>query len=131
MNETPIPGGQLERAILEALWDRPCASAREVHGVVGAAESLAYTTVATVLDRLHAKGLVTRDLVGRAFVYRAAVARASVEQAQVRALLAKLLGPSPRPAVAALVEAVEALDPALLDDLARAVAARRRSRRGP
>ena len=33
----------------------------------------AYTTVATVLTRLHAKGLVEREPVGRAFVYRAIV----------------------------------------------------------
>jgi BlaI family penicillinase repressor len=130
MDETPIPGGELERAIMEALWEKGCASAREVQVVVGAAQGLAYTTIATVLDRLCIKGLVARDRVGRAFVFRPAHARAAVEHAHARAMLERLLGPSPRPAVAALVEAVEAIDPTLLDDLARLVEARRRTRRG-
>ena len=34
---------------------------------------LAYTSVATVLGRLHAKGLVRRSEAGRAFEYEAAV----------------------------------------------------------
>lgn len=34
---------------------------------------LAYTSVATVLNRLHAKGLVERQMSGRAFRYRATV----------------------------------------------------------
>lgn len=37
---------------------------------------LAYTSVATVLGRLQAKGLVEREGLGRAFVYRAAVSEA-------------------------------------------------------
>ena len=36
-------------------------------------DDLAYTTVMTVLARLSAKGVVTRERVGRAFVYRAVV----------------------------------------------------------
>ena len=45
-------------------------------------------------------------------------------------LLGRLFGDAPRPAIAMLVEAVESLDPELLDELGRAVTARRRSRRG-
>jgi len=45
--------------------------------------------------------------------------------------LSKLLGSAPRPAVATLVEAMESLDPSLLDELERAVSARRERRDGP
>lgn len=39
---------------------------------------LAYTSVATVLGRLHAKGLVERSSQGRRFVYRPAVTEAEL-----------------------------------------------------
>jgi hypothetical protein len=47
-----------------------------------------------------------------------------------RLAVKKLLGSRPRATVAALVEAVDPVDPLLLDELERAVAARRRSRDG-
>ena len=126
----PWPGGELEYAVLAQLWELGFASARELHGRVGEPDGLVYTTTAKVLDRLHAKGLVTRERVGKAFVYRPAIPRDTVERARATAMLRRLLGPEPLPAIATLVAAVESVDPELLDELARAVAARRRSRRG-
>ena len=126
----PLPGGQLEYAVLAALWQLESASAREVHEIVGRPSDLAYTTTATVLDRLHRKGLVTREKIGRAFVYRSRQTRDTVERDRARTTLGQLLGQEPRPAIATLVDAVESIDPDLLDELARAVKTRRRKRRG-
>jgi predicted transcriptional regulator len=125
-----LPGGELEYAVLFSVCELGAASAREVHLQVGAAAGLAYTTIAKVLERLQAKGLVTRKRKGMAFVYRPRIARRVIEFARARVSLSKLLGPAPRPAVATLVEAMESLDPGLLDELERAVAARRRPRDG-
>jgi predicted transcriptional regulator len=104
-------------------------STRDLHERVGAPQGLAYTTVAKVLDRLHAKGLVRRERRGRVHVYHPAVPQDEVERLRAQAAVTKLFGNAPQPAMAGLVDAVEAVDPALLDELARAVAKRRRSRR--
>ena len=125
-----LPGGELEYAVLFSVCELGAASARDVHLQVGAAAGLAYTTIAKVLERLQAKGLVARKRKGMAFVYRPRIARRVIECARARVSLSKLLGPAPRPAVATLVEAMESLDPGLLDELERAVAARRRPRDG-
>jgi len=130
MKKLRLPGGGLEYAVLARLWELGAASARELHGWVGEPAGLVYTTTAKVLDRLHEKGLVARERKGKAFTYRAKVAREVVEQARARTALQQLLGSRPHAAVAALVEAVESLDPLLLDELERAVAARRRSQHG-
>jgi len=106
------------------------ASAPELHARVGEPRSLAYTTTATVLNRLHAKGLVTREKVGKTFLYRANMKRERLERARVKQALVQLLGPEPLAPMATLVDAVESMAPELLDELARLVAARRRSRRG-
>ena len=130
MKRIPLPGGDLEYAVLAKLWELGTASARDIHEFIGKPARLVYTTTAKVLDRLHDKGLVTRERKGKAFVYRAKVAREVVEHARARNLLSRLLGARPHTTVAALVEAVESLDPQLLDELERAVAARRRSKHG-
>jgi BlaI family transcriptional regulator, penicillinase repressor len=126
-----LPGGDLEYAVLAALFEMGRASARQIHARVGAPSGLAYTTIATVLDRLHAKRLADRELKGKAFIYRPGVRRRALELARARQAVERLLGPEPRPAMAALVDAVESTDPDLLDELAKLVAARRRGRHGP
>ncbi|MBA3289046.1 MAG: BlaI/MecI/CopY family transcriptional regulator [Acidimicrobiia bacterium] len=67
---TRRPDGALERDVLAALWTGEHAlTPGEVLARLDG--TLAYTTVATVLGRLHGKGLVERRLDGRAFRYRA------------------------------------------------------------
>jgi predicted transcriptional regulator len=67
--------GELERSVMEVLWDRgePCVVRDVVREL--SARDLAYTTVMTVLDRLAKKGVVRRQLVGRAWRYEAASSR--------------------------------------------------------
>jgi predicted transcriptional regulator len=112
------------------LWEFGSASARDIHTQVGEPERLVYTTTAKVLDRLHAKRLVSRERKDMAFIYRPRVARAVVDGARARAFLTRLLDPAPRSAVSTLVDAMESLDPKLLDELAELIATRRRSRHG-
>ncbi|ANH40443.1 Transcriptional regulator BlaI [Nocardioides dokdonensis FR1436] len=68
--------GQLEAAVMDRLWswDRS-ASVRDVLEDLTKERPLAYTTVMTVMDNLHRKGLLLREKRGRAFVYRAASSR--------------------------------------------------------
>jgi predicted transcriptional regulator len=152
-----LPADDLEYAVLAKLWELDAASVREVHERLGKPEGLVYTTIAKVIDRLRGKGLVERKRSGKAFVYRSTVARDDVERARAHDAVSRLLGPvprthavsrplgpaprthdpvsrllglTPRAAVAALVDAVDTVDPLLLEELERAVAARRRSKRG-
>ena len=125
-----MPGGDLEYAVLAAVWDAGSASAPDVHAAVGVPRGLAYTTVAKVLDRLRAKRLLARRRVGKAFVYTARVRREQLERARAGDVLRRLLGPEPVPAIAALVDAIKDIDPELIEELSRQVSARRRSRRG-
>lgn len=63
--------GSLELAVLRALWTEHPSTVRTVLDEVNGQrdEDLAYTSVMTVLDRLHDKGLVTRARFGRAYEY--------------------------------------------------------------
>lgn len=125
-----LPADDLEYAVLAELWQLGAASVRELHDRLGARQGLVYTTTAKVIDRLRQKGLVQRQRRGNAFVYRSRVAREEVERARARNAVTRLLGATPRAAVAALVEAVDNVDPELLEELERAVRARRRTKDG-
>jgi len=66
--------GELERAIMEVLWRTDSAlTVRQVSN--GLPQSLAHTTVMTVLDRLAKKGFARRERDGRAWRYRPAATR--------------------------------------------------------
>lgn len=120
------PGGKLEHAVLVALWELGEMAAPSIHERIGVPLDLAYTTTAKVLERLLAKGLVQRQPQGKTFVYSAVAERPATERARVGKLLDAILGAAPRPAIATLVDAVEELDPGLLDELSRLIEARRR-----
>ncbi|MCX5401749.1 BlaI/MecI/CopY family transcriptional regulator [Streptomyces sp. NBC_00102] len=63
------PAGELEAGVMAALWsaDGP-QTAAQVQGRLDA--PLARTTVATILSRLHEKGMVARSEMGRGYAYR-------------------------------------------------------------
>ncbi|WP_255945550.1 BlaI/MecI/CopY family transcriptional regulator [Streptomyces odontomachi] len=62
------PAGELEASVLAALWaGREPMSAAQVRTALP--QSLARTTVATLLARLHDKGAVKREEGSRGFVY--------------------------------------------------------------
>lgn len=67
--------GELERAIMDVLWENPePLTVRQVSGRL-TDRDLAHTTVMTVLDRLAKKGFARRERDGRAWRYRAAESR--------------------------------------------------------
>jgi predicted transcriptional regulator len=67
--------GPLEGAVMDRIWKRGPLTVRDVVDEVGRSRGLAYTTVMTVMVRLHAKGLLVRKREGKTYVYRAAFTR--------------------------------------------------------
>ncbi len=105
--------GALERTVMDVLWRAETSlSVREVQAALedeaadGSGRDLAYTTVMTVLDRLGAKEMVTRERDGRAFRYLPARSR---EQATAELLHAALDDSGDR--TAALVHFARTVDP--------------------
>ena len=78
--------GSLESEVLAALWaaGRPLTAGEVVDAVGG---DLAYTTVQTILTRLHAKGAVRRELTGRAHAYTPLLDDAGLAADRMRAML--------------------------------------------
>lgn len=84
-----IPDSELD--VIKVLWDRGEGTVREILETLKAAgRQWSYATVATLLDRLEGKGMVTSDRSELAFVYRPAISAADVRQKRVSNLVDKL-----------------------------------------
>jgi len=112
--------GDLQLAILRALWDRGEAPVTEVHEALRD-RGLALTTIATMLRKMEEKGLVAHRDQGRQFFYRAEVDPELVQRNLVGDLVTRLFDGDPMALVNHLLRAGE-IDINELDDLRKAVA---------
>ena len=110
-----IPDSELD--VLKVLWDRGQATVREVLETLRAAgRQWSYATVATLLDRLETKGIVTSDRSELAFVYRPAITSQEVRQKRVTNLVDKLYQGEPGLLVLHLLKA-HPLDPGMAKEV--------------
>ncbi len=113
---------KLERRVLDALWGGGEWSVRQIREEVDPA--LAYTTFATVLDRLHDKGEVDRAKVDGAWRYSASRSREEALAAEVGRVLQRAAG-APEPLLVAFLDQMERADPEALLRLEKLLKARR------
>ena len=98
--------GDLERAVMDVLWDLDPdqqVTVREVHSHLSGARDVAYTTVMTVMDRLARKEMVVQHRAGRAYLYQARASRAEMTADLMRGTLADLGSSERGPALVAFV----------------------------
>ncbi len=82
--------GDLQLAIMHVLWQRGEATVAEVREAIQGYRPLAYTTVATMLSKMEAKGYVRRSSRGRTNRYKPAIEQATVQRSMVRSLARSL-----------------------------------------
>ena len=82
--------GDLQLRIMKVLWANEEATVADVHKRLGDESELAYTTVATMLRKMEARGLVKHRMEARSFIYRAAVAEEAVSRGMADHLLERL-----------------------------------------
>lgn len=98
--------GELEAAVMEALWAEPRKTVNEVEERLRRRREIAHTTVLTTLDRMHRKGYLTREKLGKAFVYAPRYTREEFERGVAQEVLGALLGQFTEPALSAFVDIV-------------------------
>ena len=97
--------GERELDIMQALWELKTATVGEVQEALQLQhKNVAYTTIQTMLNRLEAKKVVTRDTTGRTHRYRALLEQPSATTNALRRLTERFFGGSPEAVVARLVE---------------------------
>jgi len=117
--------GDLQLKILQTLWEQGEAAVAHVHHALGGSAKFAYTTVATMLRKMEARGLVTHRAQGRSFVYRAKVAAQEVSRGMADHLVDRLFEGSLTDVVSHLLTTRE-VSRAELNELERMIAERKR-----
>jgi predicted transcriptional regulator len=82
----------LELDIMKAVWHRQPITVREVQDAIRAVRPLAYTTVLTIMDRLHQKGFLNRTLQQRTHFYEPAIDYTAVRDDAVQTLIKSFFG---------------------------------------
>ena len=108
-------GGAIVRIVIEQ-GESTVASVRAAL-LTTSDRQLAYTTVMTVLSRLHEKGILGRTRVGRGYVYRPAAEEAQLVDALSRRAVDDVLGRYGTTAMRQFAERLQDLDPALRSQL--------------
>src|SRR4051794_19484136 len=82
----------LELDIMKAVWRRSPITVRDVQEAIRPGRELAYTTVMTIMDRLHHKGTLKRILKSRTHYYEASIDYTAVRDEAVEMLIKNFFG---------------------------------------
>lgn len=96
--------GNLQLAIMRVLWSHGESTVTDVHKSLEPSHGLAPTTIATMLKKMEAKGVVEHRSEGRRFVYRPTVTEETVTRSMVADLKDRLFGGSAAALAAHLLE---------------------------
>ena len=119
--------GDLQLQIMKVLWNRQEATVADVHQALSDDHDLAYTTVATMLRKMEARGFVAHRLDGRSFVYRSKIESDAVTRGMADHLLDRLFEGSLADMVSHLLAHRE-VSAEELSKLSRLIARRKRNR---
>jgi len=120
--------GELEAEVMNLLWQRPNQTVVEVEERLRRKRQIAHTTVLTTLDRMHRKGLLTREKQGKAFVYAPSYSREQFEQGLAQEVLGALLGGMSEPVLSTFIDLVSE-DDTKLDLLEALIKEKRKGRK--
>jgi predicted transcriptional regulator len=123
--------GDLEARIMHVVWtlDRP-APARVIHAVVVKKHKVEPLTVITVLNKLVAKGLLTRKKREDLFHYEASFTEAEFMTLASRRVVEGILSFGPEAVAASMIDVLAEQDPEHLEELGRLIRRKLREQEG-
>lgn len=112
--------GRVQLLIMQVLWDRQQATAREITDALNKKEPIAHSTVQTLLRGLEDKGSVTHATEGRTFVFRPLVDEEKFKQRATSELLQRVFGGDAATLVAHLLKE-KSVSPKEIDDIRKLI----------
>ncbi|WP_339730492.1 BlaI/MecI/CopY family transcriptional regulator [uncultured Gimesia sp.] len=96
--------GRVQLQIMQVLWDRGRANAREITDALNKSNEIAHSTVQTLLRQLEAKQAVAHEVEERTFVFYPLIKENKVTRQATRDLINKIFDGSAAGLVAYLIE---------------------------
>lgn len=101
--------GELEKEVMDLVWELKNCSARDVLTRLAKDKKLAYTTVATILQRLYDKGLLSRKESTHGHIYSPKVSKEKYTKNVAQTFLKKFIDSFGDTAIASFAESVDRL----------------------
>lgn len=96
--------GRLQHRIMQVLWARQKVSARDITDALNQEETVAHSTVQTLLRKLEVKGAVAHEVDERTFLFYPLVEEQKAKKSATRVLIDRVFGGSIAGLVAHLLE---------------------------
>ncbi len=96
--------GRVQLKIMQVLWEKGRANAREITEALSLDQPIAHSTVQTLLRKLEEKGSIGHDVEDRTFVFYPLVHEDKVAQTATRELVERVFGGSAAGLVAYLLQ---------------------------
>ena len=119
--------GDLERLVMDILWNRGDVTGREVLEEIEKTRPLALTTILTVMDRLLKKGLIKRKKRGWVFVYTPSISRDDFVRQVSEEVMQGILDISASSAASSFVDILYKTSPEEMDRLSRLIEERKKA----
>ena len=104
MAKAPIGLGKIQLRIMQILWQRGEASARQITDDLNVHGAIAHSTVQTLLRQLEGKKLIDHSVKDRVFSFRPLIEQSEVAESAADDMLSRVFGGSALGLVAHLVK---------------------------
>lgn len=100
---------ELEQEVMDIIWNLKEVQVRDVLEKMQTKKSLAYTTIATIFNRLEHKGLLNKSVRGSAYLYSPKVTKESYLESIAKSFLGKFVSSYGTVAIASFAESIRDL----------------------
>lgn len=100
---------ELEQEVMSVVWSLGKCTIREVVDETNKTKNLAYTTIATILERLHEKGLVKKDTSAFTVIFTPKQTKEEFSENLGRSLLDNFFGSFGDAAIASFAQSIDRL----------------------
>lgn len=101
--------GSLENKVMEIIWQAGQSSVRDVLSALSGKKKIAYTTVATIIQRLHDKGLLVRRRSENTYIYSPKLSREGYAKNVASSFVKKFVTSFGDDAIASFAQSVDKL----------------------
>lgn len=122
--------GELEKQVLQYLWNTQEADVKQVHAVLGLTRGISLNTIQSTLDRLFKKDLLNRTKQGHAYFYFAKVDRDALVAKLISNVTSDFVDEGEHSLIAAFSSASSNIDDSQLDKLEQLIEQQRQLRKG-
>jgi predicted transcriptional regulator len=100
---------ELEQEVMDIIWNLKEVQVRDVLEKMQTKKNLAYTTIATIFNRLEHKGLLNKNMRGSAYLYSPKVTKESYLESMAKTFLGKFISSYGSVAIASFAESIRDL----------------------